>query len=370
MKKVKTPPIIQENTLQCIDFIENSFLKGLFTDSVTDIYYNGKNLFAQDNWKGRYFINRKVDGNEVYELIRHIANSMLKNFSISSPILDVAFGNYRLSAVHPSLARYDNKKVTTFSLRKIAPILQIKENDTYLAPLEVIELLKCLVKTYQSILISGATGSGKTELQKFLVSFMNENDRIILIEESYETYLKEIFPNRDITSWIISNQNGELSTLIRLALRNNPDWIIIAETRGKEAYDMIHSVLTGHPIITTIHSESAENNLSRIVQMCKKEIEFEETAMANIIAKHLKIGVHIEKIFDTEKNIYIRRIREIVEYIPENFGYTTHTLYDVYQKKWEKASLTLNNEVKKHGVFLPKKWRLCDEKQNNNCDII
>lgn len=363
MKKSKIN-IVQENTSQCINLIETSFLKNAFTSTTTDVYYNGKDIFAQDNYKGRFNLNIKVSEMEVYELIKKIANYMLKNFSTQNPVLDVAFGNYRLSAVHPSLARFENKKVTTFSLRKISPTLKIKENDQYLAPIEVQVLLKILIQCYQSIIISGTTGSGKTELQKFLVSYMHENDRIILIEESYETYLKEIYPSMDITSWII-NQNSNLSQLIKLALRNNPDWIIVAETRGNEAYDMINSVLTGHPIITTIHSEGAKHNLSRIVQMCKKDIEFDEKIMTQTIAKNLKIGVHIEKIYDENKKMFIRRISEIVEYVPTEFSYSINYLYNVYNKKHDYISDELFNDLKKHFVnldLIKLKWR----KKNEN----
>ena len=45
--------IIQENVQQCVFLIENSFLKGIFTDSITDVSYNGNDLFIQDNYKGR-----------------------------------------------------------------------------------------------------------------------------------------------------------------------------------------------------------------------------------------------------------------------------------------------------------------------------
>ena len=340
--------IIQENVKQCVFLIENSFLKGIFTDSITDVSYNGNDLFIQDNYKGRYKYEKKVNEDDVYELIKLISNYMLKNFSVQNPILDVAFGNYRLSAVHPSIARFDNKKVTTFSLRKISPTLKIKGNEKYLAPPVVLKLLELLIKSHESIIISGNTGSGKTELQKYLVGYTYENERIILIEESYETYLKEIYPERDITSWIMSNTENDLSTLIKLALRNNPDWIIIAETRGKEAFDMINSILTGHPIITTLHSENAQNNLTRLIQMCKKSVEFDEKNMVNTIAKNLKIGVHVEKIFDNETNKYQRRISEVVEYVPYASSYKVVSLYNVYKNQYKKLSIRLMNKLKKN----------------------
>ena len=76
--------IIQENVQQCVFLIENSFLKGIFTDSITDVSYNGNDLFIQDNYKGRYKYEKKVNEDDVYELIKLISNYMLKNFSVQN----------------------------------------------------------------------------------------------------------------------------------------------------------------------------------------------------------------------------------------------------------------------------------------------
>ncbi len=332
-KKKNTDLIIQENPNECIRLVETSFLKGVFTDTVTDVAYNGSSFYAQDNETGRHPLSLQVSSEEVLSFVKKIANYMLKPFSNKSPSLDVSFGDYRLNAIHPNLARNNNQKVVTFSLRRITATLKIKENDPILCPIEVHTFLKCLMISYQSVLISGQTGSGKTEFQKYLISLMNKQDRIILIEESYETHIKEIYKDMDITSWIVNNRYDELASLVRLALRNNPDWIIVAETRGPEAYDMIQAVMTGHGAITTIHSESAKYSLSRITNMCKKNIDFDEQMMLSNIANHIKIGIHLEKSYDVSRNKYIRRIVEIVEYIPMPKGYETNVLFQIVKSE-------------------------------------
>lgn len=351
-KKVikKYDGIIQENQEECIKLIEEGFLKEIFNEYITDVSYNGKDFYAQDNQKGRYKLNINVSSEDVLSTIKKIANYMLQPFSNKNPSLDVAFGNYRLNAIHPSIARNNNLKVITFSLRKITATLKIKENDPTLCPIEVHRLLKCLILSYQSILISGQTGSGKTELQKYVISLMNPKDRIILIEESYETHIKEIYNYMDITSWIVNNQNDELAMLVKLALRNNPDWLLIAETRGIEAYDMIQAVMTGHSAITTLHSESAKYSLNRISQMCKKSIDFDETMMLANIAKHIKIGIHLEKKYDLSNERLYRRITEIVEYIPCEKGYEINTLFEIVKNEKLKESFQfhpISDELKK-----------------------
>ena len=190
-KKKKNTLIIQENPEECIKIIETIFNKNVFKESVTDISYNGQYFYAQDNDIGRHRLDIKMSSDEVLTIIRKIANYMLQPFSIKSPSLDVSFGDYRLNAIHPSLARTNNHKVVTFSLRKITATLKIKENDTSLAPYMVHVLLKALMKSYQSVLISGQTGSGKTEFQKYLISLMNNQDRIILICKPFHREVKK-----------------------------------------------------------------------------------------------------------------------------------------------------------------------------------
>ena len=158
---------------------------------------------------------------------------------------------------------------------------------------------------------------------------MDKKDRVIIIEESYETHIKEIFEDMDITSWIVNNNKDELSYLVKTALRNNPDWIIVAETRGKEAYEMIQAVMTGHSAITTIHSESAKFSLNRLSNMCKRTIDFDEKTMLTNIANHFKIGIHLEKVFDEYKRKYIRRISEIIEYIPKEDGFDINPIFEI-----------------------------------------
>lgn len=325
-KETNTYQIVQADVNKCIELIENLFPFLKKNETITDIQYNGDSLYAQDNKIGRYKLEQEVSKDNIFQLIKKIANYSLKPFSTTDPILDVAFGNYRLSAMHPSLARVKNEKVTTFSLRVISPTLKIKNNDISLCPFCVHNLLSILVKNYQSIIISGLTGSGKTELQKYLVSKINDEDRIIIIEESYETYLKELYPKKDITTWISSAQNTDnLANLIKTALRHNPDWIIVAESRGNEVFEIINSISTGHPMITTIHCDSAESSLNRIIKMFKKDIEFDEKSMLNDIASNLKIGIHIQKY--KLNNQIVRKINEIVEYIPAKNGYSFNTIF-------------------------------------------
>ena len=153
--------------------------------------------------------------------------------------------------------------------------------------------------------------------------------------------------------------------------RNNPDWILVAETRGKEAYDMIQAVMTGHSAITTIHSESAKYSLDRINNMCKKSIDFDEQMMLSNIAKHIRIGNHLEKVIDPQRNKFIRRISEIIEYIAEPKGYRINILFQIEKNDrleeryvYNQISKELKNSFLKNNISLKDIKRFIKEGNN------
>jgi hypothetical protein len=77
--------------------------------------------------------------------------------------------------------------------------------------------------------------------------------------------------------------------------------------------------------------------------MCKKNIDFDEQMMLSNIAKHIKVGIHLEKIFDVNKGKFIRRISEIIEYIPTNSGYSINTLFKIEKNENFKERFIFNN---------------------------
>jgi hypothetical protein len=66
--------------------------------------------------------------------------------------------------------------------------------------------------------------------------------------------------------------------------------------------------------------------------MCKKNIDFDEQMMLSNIAKHIKVGIHLEKKFDQNKGKFIRRISEIVYYIPPETAYDINTLFKIEKR--------------------------------------
>ena len=298
--------------LKLIEFIENSFLKELLErESITDISFNGEKLFYQDNLSGRLQSDLVVTNDDVYAFLRQIANLTDQQFSIANPILDVSVGRYRISALHSSLARKNRDKVFNFSIRIGYDKLRIKDDGSFINK-RALSLLDEAINKKCSIVIAGKTGTGKTEFQKFLISRMNENTRIILIDNINEFETNYFKDNLDSQTWLVNNQKNNFDDLIKNALRNNPDWLVVGEARGEEMKACLNSTMSGSPTITTMHARDSESIYHRIARMCminSKNLVFEETL--EDAKEHFKFLVYVKKIFDEKTKSYVRYVDSI-----------------------------------------------------------
>ncbi len=281
-----------------IEYMESSFLRELvLLESVTDISYNGESIYYIDNRFGRLKCSTEVEPQLVKDFIRQIANLSEKQFSFQSPELDVSFGKYRLSALHQSVCRKNNVECVCFSIRISSSKVRIEENERFF-PREVIDLLDVLINSNVSIVIGGLTGSGKTELQKYLLTKMPENTRTIVLDNILELDQLKIDRNLDLNIWQVDDNRSKTSiqSLVRTALRSNPDWLIVAESRGKEMLEVLNSSLTGHPIITTIHAldiESTPYRMVRMVMMNEQKMDFNDVYQD--IAYHLRFYIYMKR---------------------------------------------------------------------------
>lgn len=295
---------------------ENDILKKLLEDNeITDISFNGKDIFIQDNVNGRYKLEDEIDVESIANYIKQLTYENNEQFNDENPILDTEFPNLRVNAVHQSISPFN----LTLGLRASKPTIRISHYDGSVAPKIVFNLLETCIKSKCNILISGKTGSGKTEMQKYLVNFINDVDKIVLIEDTMDSHLKELYPNKDILSWKTNNRISEpinFDDLIKTALRNNPDWIIVSETRGSEAYSMLKSCLSGHHIITTLHSMDAKSNVERLIHMCKEKYNLDQQLLGSMICDNFDIGIHLD--YEIDEDGVKRFISEIVEYV--NYG--------------------------------------------------
>lgn len=314
--------------------LEDSFLYPyLQDDEITDIYFNGTTLNVQHKKKGRFRAAIQPAKNDVFQLVKKIADVQGKDFTATNPIMDTELAYLRVNAVHDAIS----EEGVTFAIRNSPPKL-VMEGLADVSNKDVEKLLNVLIKIKSNVVVSGMTGSGKTEVQKMLVSQIPNNQKITLIEDTRDSHLKALFPEKDINSWhTLKDFQRELRVteheLIKAGLRNDPEWILISETRGIEAYDMLEAALTGHSIITTIHANCAGQIPNRLIRMVCKGFRLNETLLGKDIVDVLDIGIHMH--VERDRGEVKRSIKEIVEFtdfdesgVHYNFLYKENTKFD------------------------------------------
>jgi pilus assembly protein CpaF len=173
------------------------------------------------------------------------------------------------------------------------------------APLQ--EILKGIVVARLNVLISGGTGSGKTTLLNVLSRFIPEEERIVTIEDSAELQLKQDHIVRLETRPPNIEGKGEITQrdLVINSLRMRPDRIIVGEVRGKEAFDMLQAMNTGHDgSLTTIHANSPRDALMRLetmVAMAGMEIPHE--FVRRFVSSAIDVVIHAARMPDGTRKL-------------------------------------------------------------------
>lgn len=307
------------NEQEVLQILEDSFLGEILKDEgITDIRFDGTKLTLQHNQKGYIRADFTPSREEIKRLVRRIADTQNKEFTHSQPILETEIGYLRVCAVHEA-ASPDGISLAIRVSRPRLALSSIKEMTSKKNE-DIEKLLKVLVQAGNNIVISGKTGAGKTELQKLLVGYIPDDQPIVLIEDTRDSHIKALYPEKDIMSWqtLLSEDRDKKITiqdLVKTSLRTNPIWTIVSETRGAEAADMLDSAKTDHSIITTIHAKGAMNIPSRFIPIIRQSPSYSdmsEMLIGREVTELLRFGIHLG--VEMEQGKVVRRIKEIVEF--------------------------------------------------------
>ena len=321
-----------------IDFGE--LKKYLDDPDVTDISYsNGGQLWLKTLSKGIFRVEEPNINNAFIEkLAFQCSNVRGKTFNMASPFLDAESAELRLNFVHDSIARNGIAVV----LRKTPAKVRLEKDkiiaDRYVT-LDVHDfLLKC-VEGHCNIVVAGETGSGKTELVKYLAAHTAENEKLITIEDTLELHLDRIFPHRDIVA-MKTNNIASYSDVLVTCMRQNPNWILISEIRSAEAVMAArNSISSGHYILSTIHSSNAASIPSRMYSLLETNQDIEQFLKS--IYRYIQIGVYIRGFQDKNTKKFVREIAEVVEfYVNEENEAICNT---IYKKSMEGRTILQNS---------------------------
>ena len=233
--------------------------------------------------------------------------------------------SYVLNFVHESIA---TNGIAVVIRKTPAKIRLNKEKliseDYFTANIHDI-LMKC-VEGHCNIIVSGETGSGKTEFVKYLASHTKENEKIITIEDTLELHLDKIFPHRDIVAMKTNNVASYTDVLVT-CMRQNPKWILLSEVRSAEAVTAVrNSISSGHNILSTIHADKASAIPYRMYSLLESDIDVDQ--FLNTIYRYIQLGVHIKAYYSKEYGKFHREVDEVVEfYVDEDNKPQSHILY-------------------------------------------
>ncbi len=203
---------------------------------------------------------------ELDAMVERLAFMANRDVSLAKPIVDGILPNG--SRVLITYKKEVSGSGSTFTIRNFRP-----------EPLTIIDLLSNkvleageaayiweLLEAKKSMVIIGSTGAGKTTLLNAIIDLIDPQQRIVTIEETPELRLER-------ENWVSLHSKGiegeqssiTLFDLLKASLRQRPDYIVVGEIRGEEAVVFFQSIMTGHGGLTTIHADSVDSMINRLI---------------------------------------------------------------------------------------------------------
>lgn len=216
-------------------------------------------------------------------------------------------------------------------------------------------LLLCL-ENGVSVCISGETGSGKTTLAGALIAIVAQRLRTVTIEEGSREWDFRSAKNGAYTNSVLHLKTREhddprfnisQEVLVKDALRLDPDFLPIGEIRGAEAYEVMSASITGHTVITTVHSNGTADTPLRLMLLAKKAHDLSDDTLLYMAAKAFPILVHIEKNKDN-----VRRVVDIAQTLSSGNGGTEVSsifTFDIEDNIYEDGGVTVVGSFEKVG---------------------
>ncbi len=320
------------------DFVGYGRIDGLMNDThIEDVSCDGVGvpLFVFHNKYESIKSNLVFeDEDELNSFVINLGQRCGKQLSVSNPILDgTTPEGHRVQATY---AREVTTRGSSFTIRRFkekpfTPIEMIKYGT---ASPEIVAYLWLSVEHGESAIICGGTASGKTATLNAMALFIPPGAKVVTMEDTREINL----PHENWIPGTTRSGAGErgpdgkaageidMYDLVRAALRQRPNYIIVGEVRGKETYTMFQAMATGHTTYSTMHADSVKGMVNRLENPPINCPRILLTALRNVLIQtHARVGMDM-----------VRRIKQLIEIVgfePETNELISNTVYE-----WDQAS--------------------------------
>ncbi|MEV0961851.1 MULTISPECIES: CpaF family protein [unclassified Streptomyces] len=274
--------------------------------SISEIMVNGpEQVFVERRGRLELLPMRFSSNEQLMQTIERIVSTVNRRVDEANPMVDARLpSGERVNVIIPPLSLSGpiltiRRFPRAFSLREMIELGSLDEQMTM--------LLSGLVRAKFNVIVSGATGTGKTTLLNALSGLVPDGERIVTIEDSAELQLQQ---NHVITlESRPANVEGKgritIRDLVRNSLRMRPDRIIVGEVRGGETLDMLQAMSTGHDgSLATVHANSAEDALMRLQTLASmSEVEIPFVAIRDQINSAVDVIVQLTRHADGSRRI-------------------------------------------------------------------
>ena len=289
------------------ELLQDDNVTEIMVNSPSDVYIEIDGNIEKD--ESISFVNDE----HIIRTINRLIEPVGKTIDVNNPMVDARLEDgSRINAVIPPLSK--NPIITIRKFKKnIVTMDDLVANGTLTAKMAT--FLEVAVKAKLNILVVGPSGSGKTTLLNILGNYIDDNERIITIEDVMELNLRQ----KHVVSLETRNANYDgvkevsIRDLVRNSLRMRPDRIIIGEVRGSEAFDLLQAMNSGHDgSLTTLHANSSRDALSRLETMILMDgLKIPMGALREYIGNAIDLIVYITRMKDGKRKIV--DISEVVD---------------------------------------------------------
>jgi len=275
--------------------------------SITEIMVNGADkVYVERNGKTELTPIIFENERQLMHLIDKLLTATRRHVDETYPYTEVALkGGYRVNIIIPPLA-LDGP---TLTIRKLTKEIKTAQDLINLKTLDkrISDFLIACVKAKVNIIFSGATGVGKTTSLNVFSSYINNEERVITIEDTAELRLEQDHVVRLEVKQANIEGKGEIGIreLFKNSLRMRPDRIILGEIRGPEALELLQSICSGHNgSLSVIHANSPQDVIRRIeVMILTSGVPILEQVIHRQVAAAINLIVQQEQLTDGSRKV-------------------------------------------------------------------